>query len=166
MHKESTSTANGELSNSHLTEKCGADEMDTTTEDGASSAALIKACLLGQYEAVELLLHLGTDLNARENTFGATPLIYAAIAGHYNVTRLLLERGANVNACTRVGGTALLAACRQDQTDLVQLLIEYGADISVKDKRGFTPVIEAARGLLGSSQIAVGNRLQSKRHGW
>ena len=62
------------------------------------------ATIMGQTEAIELLLQHGADINGR-NRDGNTALHLAAFLGHTKAAELLLKRGADVNAKNGDGGT-------------------------------------------------------------
>ena len=55
------------------------------------------AALMGERDAVKLLIDKGADVNAQD-TMGWTALILAADKGNLEIVRLLIEKGADVNA--------------------------------------------------------------------
>ena len=86
---------------------------------------LIAAAETGQYEAAQLLLERGADVNKRMKR-GQTALMFASYHGHIDVGRLLLASGADVNADFE-GDTALSWAKQKDHAEIVNLLITSGA---------------------------------------
>lgn len=76
---------------------------------------------------------------------GVTLLMKAAKAGNDWDVQNLLASGANVNLRDKDGWTALMYACRyQNSLSLVNALIEAGAYIRVRNKYNSTPLLMAA----------------------
>ncbi len=101
------------------------------------------------FNAVQLLLENGADVNARKGEDGDTPLHY--LCRWYenedqfiNMAQLLIERGAEVNAETNWGETALLFLCSRYQKDnlldIAKFLIQKGANANAKNKYRWTPL--------------------------
>jgi hypothetical protein len=92
---------------------------------------------------VELLLAHGADMNMTStNDIGASALWVAASRGLL-LTKLLVDNGADVNfECA--SGTALSAACTQNNQSVVEFLLERGARIDTVDERGRTALITAS----------------------
>jgi len=99
-------------------------DLNATDRDGAT--ALIRAALDNRPEAVELLVDLGADVNARaEGGDGRTALMVAASLGHSEVVRiLLLSPEIDINAQSK-GLTALILADYNDQPEVRQLLVAH-----------------------------------------
>lgn len=101
----------------------------------------------GCFEAVALLLRLGTDPNIQDRG-GHTPLYCvanqcASDAGP-ELVRALVRAGADVNApggITRA--TALHMAARRGYVELARALLDCGAEIEVQDRKGDTPLQRA-----------------------
>jgi len=93
--------------------------------------------------AVEGLLALGADVNARNNN-GATPLHDAAMFGHLDAARALVEHGADVSIRDNDDSTPLHWAASNGYLEIVKLLVEHGADVNVKRKGDWTPLYGAA----------------------
>ena len=79
-----------------------------------------EAVTAGHYEAVQLLLEKGADINKVDND-GATPLISAAMSGHKDVVELLLAAGADKSVEDN-WGTALDAARESGHAEVAALL--------------------------------------------
>lgn len=138
-----------------------ADSVDTKTEDAGSQAAaeiidietdgfnllivkdhrgvekrgspLQRACYHGDFEAVQILLNSGTDVNAKGGYYG-TALQAACAAPRWetdvNLLTLLLERGTDVNAQGGHFGNALQASCYEHNLEFTAKLLEWGADVN------------------------------------
>lgn len=76
---------------------------------------------------------------------GVTLLMQAAKTGNDWDLQLLLENGADVNLRDKDGWTALMYACRyQNSLGIVNALIEKGAHIRTRNKYNATPLLMAA----------------------
>jgi ankyrin repeat protein len=73
--------------------------MDVECEDVEGHRPLHLAVEGGHAEAVELLLDMGADVNAKTRR-GATPLQVAEITGHETIGQLLCSRGAELAAAS------------------------------------------------------------------
>ncbi|HEY5001673.1 MAG TPA: ankyrin repeat domain-containing protein [Ktedonobacteraceae bacterium] len=103
----------------------------------------------GSLSIVELLLHLGADPNARDQT-GHTPLYFVGNASHgangADIVRVLIQNGANVNAQERLKHcTALHMAARRGNIPVAEALLDYGAQREARDKLGDTPLHRAVK---------------------
>ncbi len=100
----------------------------------AYSLALPDVAVLGDANAVRLMLDHGADVNAFDG-LGRTPLMYAAASDllALDVVQLLIERGADVNALNRhknsgdAGLSVLDIAKLHGDTPIVDLLVKSGA---------------------------------------
>lgn len=68
--------------------------------------ALQHACFKGSLEIVDLLLSVGSDVNANDHKMGYTALMFAALSGNENVILRLLNSGAKTHRTNSVGRTA------------------------------------------------------------
>ena len=113
-----------------------------------SAQTLHEACIRGDREAVENLLHGGVDENAVYR--GDTPLLVAVIFNHPSVVSVLLARpGTMLGWVDEYGRTALHYACQKNRPDIVELL---GRDkrctpalLNKKDMCGYTPLWVAVK---------------------
>ncbi len=123
--------------------------------------ALMVAAGVGNDEAMESLVALSADLEARDLD-GATPLFHAVLAREENLSGIdiLLKAGSNVNAKDAGGMTPLMHAAFRGRTDTVKRLLEAGADTSATDTVGWTPMHFAARSSegLGSVRLLIENK--------
>ncbi|KAK6514360.1 hypothetical protein TWF506_008756 [Arthrobotrys conoides] len=106
----------------------GAD-LNVQLPDGSN--ALHLATFEGNYEAVELLLNNGFDINAenKSKSFETTAVQIATSRGYLEIVELLLNRGVDINACDQ----ALTVAAAQGHHELVKLLRSKGATIVTVD---------------------------------
>ena len=128
---------------------------DASQRDVAGRTALERAALIGNMEAIEVLLSCDlarTDLVAFINSAGSkrsniTPLMRAAKQGHVHVVSLLLSLGAEVNARRKdTGTTALHEAAMHGREQCVKILLAGGADACVQDEGGSHALHFAAQG--------------------
>ena len=107
-------------------------------DKAAYSLVLPEVAVLGDVNAVRLMLHHGADVNAFD-ALGRTPLMYAVASDLLPLeeVKLLIERGANVNAVDRhkQGGDSGLSvldiAKLHGDTPIVDLLVKSGAKSTV-----------------------------------
>ena len=90
----------------------------------------------GLKEVVELLIHEGTDVNAKSDD-GWTPLHYAA---NKETAELLIAKGADVNAKAEDGVAPLHVAAGEGHKEIAELLVGTGANVNVIDVNGKTPL--------------------------
>ena len=96
-------------------------------EDWYEAESLHRAVLGGQYDAVQVLLRQGADVNANDDArIGETPLALAVRGDHGGLVRLLLESGADPDINGWMGLTARIRANRR--TDAVGREIREALD--------------------------------------
>jgi truncated hemoglobin YjbI len=107
---------------------------------------LQESAAAGNLSVTELLLSLGADPNARDNS-GHTPLYSAGnecTAGGGDVVRALVRAGADVNASDGAKRcTPLHMAARRGNVEIAGALLDCGANIEARDKSGDTPLQRA-----------------------
>jgi ankyrin repeat protein len=108
-------------------------------------SSLIIAAQNGDAAEVQLLLHKGIAVNARDAR-GGTALTHAAHSGHAAVAKLLLSAGADMNACDAFGWTPLRNAAHGGHSAVVRFFLSRGADSNVLDGFAKTPLMYAAAG--------------------
>ena len=109
-------------------------------EDGYMPLHLA-AAISDNEEAVKFLIAKGADVNAKEDTFGATPLhmVFNILGNDKNIVELLIDNGADVNAKRDDNGaTPLHMAVDNGLKDIVEFLMSKGADINGRDIIGGT----------------------------
>jgi hypothetical protein len=118
---------------------------DTNLEEtnDRGETALILAALLGDYEAVQLLVESGALVNAK-STLSITALMAAAQNGDIAALRYLLTKGADPDARKKDGTTILMIAAMFGHAECVQALLEAGVDITAEDIYGYTALTLAA----------------------
>ncbi|CAL4110969.1 unnamed protein product, partial [Meganyctiphanes norvegica] len=113
-------------------------------QSATGATPLYAAVRNGKFEAMELLVKLGADVDKRETTFNGTALIQAAASGQDLAIITLLDLGADINAKNIYGNTALHMAAQEGQARAVQVLIDHYADIHARDYNGNSPLHDAA----------------------
>lgn len=112
---------------------------------------LIQALMMGNREAVDLLLNLGADVNGKDR-WGATGLHWGhwggkgGVAMQMALSELLMAHGANINALDPAGRTPLFWLLDSDRYagDIVQFFVKSGADPLVRDAKTLLPIHVAA----------------------
>jgi len=118
--------------------------LNTTAQNPQGDVALRKAAQDGDVKAVNELIRLEADVNARDRK-GRTPLLWAAPArDNPLMIHLLVANGADVNASDRDGETALMIAASQSNAGNVKALLELGAKVNAVNKAGRTALMAAA----------------------
>lgn len=79
------------------------------------------------YEAVQLLLDAGANINVKDSS-GQTPLIRACYGNHTKSVKLLIERGADLTSHNNSGDNALLYAIRGNRHAILQQLLSKHLD--------------------------------------
>ena len=102
-----------------------------------------KAALVGDIEAIQEHIKLGSDLNEKD-PFGSTPLIIAATFGKTEVALALIAAGADLNIKNNDGSTALITAAFLCRTEIVKALLAKGADKNATNKAGSTALESVA----------------------
>ena len=111
-------------------------ELKTTVDQ---TCMLYLAALHGSVRFVEILLHLGADVNAHVvDEHGQTALFAAAVGGNVEVVEVLLKHGADVNVADASGQTALFVAADKGNVEVVGTLLNHGADVKITDAFGKT----------------------------
>ena len=116
---------------------------ESEKEDFSFNSALIEAARVGQSEAVEVLLQLGSGSDVLGNISQA--LLDACDNGHYQVVKLLLDKKADSNVKKECGRTALYLASRNGHHKVVELLIKAKADPNIQSLEGVTPLYMASQ---------------------
>ncbi|TGZ55296.1 hypothetical protein CRM22_010458 [Opisthorchis felineus] len=106
--------------------------------DADNNTLLHHACLLGNVEAVRLLLDAGLHPNVG-NVDGHTALCDAALNGSTEVISLLLNHGVDVNPSS-YWGSPLMYATKNGHIDAMRLLIKAGAAVNAPDRSGLCPL--------------------------
>lgn len=105
--------------------------------------SLIEQAGLNNLQAVQLLLKLGADVNATDNS-GHTALMTAASHNHHLVVITLLDSGADLEVVDEWGFNALLLAVEECHILAASTLIDRGANVNARDNYEETALIKAA----------------------
>lgn len=108
--------------------------------------ALGMAIRLGNLEQIEMILELGTDINAicirepdeeSDDFQELPPLAYSVRLNNTEIiSKLLNVQGIDINKRCTFGYTAALLAVKEDNKEVLKLLISKGADLSIKNDEG------------------------------
>jgi len=101
---------------------CTAENSGNTSLDGA----ILYVAEQGWEDVGKLLLHMGADINTKDNK-SRTPLMIASGFGHIKFVKVLTDNGADLNAKNDEDLTALDYAKRFGARDIVILLKSLGA---------------------------------------
>jgi uncharacterized protein len=109
------------------------------SDDGFQPLGL--ACFFDQYQAAELLIKAGANINSpSRNELNATPLQSAVAAGHSKITALLLKNDADPNVREQNGYTPLHAAAQNGNTEIIRALLFNGANLTIRSQDGKLPI--------------------------
>lgn len=97
------------------------------------------------FDAAEVLIAAGADLNAQDKADQLTALHWAAGRGRLDAARFLISKGADINFRGGTEGTPLHEAVWRRRLEMIVFLVARGADINAVNKNGETP-IDFARG--------------------
>lgn len=108
---------------------------DVNTKDKEGWSPLLNALGMNHFQAAEILIDAGADVNYKLPTspFDKTPLMKAASVGSLSMVEILLSKGAAVNAKREDGTTALIFAASGGHLAVVQKLLTAGADIHARN---------------------------------
>ncbi|XP_044760027.1 ankyrin repeat family A protein 2-like [Coccinella septempunctata] len=123
-----------------ITEEDVKNERDLNISDKDGYTPLHWASSFGQYNAVQLLLQNGAEVN-KLGPNEETALHMAANGGHHEVIRLLISYGINVNHADHMLNTPLLYAAKGNHPHSCNELLMGGADLTmsnINDETAFT----------------------------
>jgi len=99
------------------------------------------ACFFGHFDAVDLLIDSGADVNVpADNPSAVRPLHSAAAGGNAEIVSQLLRNGASVNARQTGGHAALHNAAQAGNLDMARRLLDHGADPDMDNDDGNSPL--------------------------
>jgi ankyrin repeat protein len=111
-----------------------------TGNDGRT--ALLRAASEGQLSAVEILLHIGADVN--QSNDGESAIHLAASGGYDTVVGALIQAKANPSQQSIDGATPLHRAAWRGYDGIVSILLNGGSSPWVRNNEGWTPLHHAA----------------------
>lgn len=109
---------------------------------GTAQNDIFEAIRQGDPNPVQDILRYDPTAVNSINSIGYSPLIVAAYSGKKEIVSLLLAAGADINFDTDYGH-ALMAAVKNNQTEIVEILLTNSADPNEPDGRGKTPLLIA-----------------------
>jgi ankyrin repeat protein len=148
--------------------------MDVNFSNGPhNELALHAAAAAGEFDAVELLLENGSQVDSKDS-LGHTPLTNALLAVSLNCVKCLLETEKIDYLGQDVSGNSLLhLAVIKDFAEAIPLLLEKGVSVDGPNKRGLSPLavaislgyLNSAKALItGGADVNGESRFQSVLH--
>src|SRR6266702_4716706 len=142
--------------------------LNAVIDHGGSPLHLASAAHHDCFKTMQLLIHCGADVTARDNS-NSTPLHIVSSRGGPESMKLLIQHGADVNALDKGNSTPLHRVFKVStetvqlftqhgadvtaqgsvhwfdflwvtRAEAVEVLIRYGADVNARDKRNSTPL--------------------------
>ena len=113
-----------------------------TSDVGANVEMLHQAVYRRDYERIEALLLVGTDINiVGDSLYGhGSPLHVAVQRNYQDIAELLLKHGAVVDLRDLNDYTPLANAAWNGDLGMVKLLLDAGADINATNYQGHSPL--------------------------
>jgi len=108
-----------------------------------SAQGLMKSVEDNNYDAVQVFLSCGIDLEVRDDR-NWTPLTAACFNGNLQFAQLLVKCGARVTAQDKNGYTPLHWAAYNGHVDVMKFLIEKGAETNTQSQFGWSALMQAA----------------------
>ncbi|XP_063700350.1 DNA-binding protein RFXANK [Culicoides brevitarsis] len=147
-------TAQGEITEEQVRNELT--HVDQT--DSKNFTALHWACYYGQYNAAQVLINCGANVN-KEAPEKVTPLLLAAAGGHNEIVRLLLQKGADVNHMDIVGNNALMYAAAGNHPHTTKELLERLPDLTETNENGDDAYSLAIQNNCNLSQAVLENHI-------
>ena len=112
------------------------------TSNVVAQGSLHQAVYARDYERVEALLLVGTDINEMGSSlYGGGSALHVAVRRDYqDIAELLLNHGAVVDLRSLSDFTPLADAAWNGNLNMVKLLLDAGADINATNYEGHTPL--------------------------
>jgi len=95
---------------------------NTEVKDYLQRTPLHYAVIYGMFDVVQILLNLGSDINALDSDFEWTPLHLAAYHGHAHIAEILIQHGADQSILDSDFDTALDVATWNESLEVVNIL--------------------------------------------
>ena len=112
--------------------------------DDSGNSLLHIAISCGKYEAVELLIYNGANIEIRNKDYIA-PIHQCVISNQPEILELLLtQKNCNVDLKDNYGGTALHYCALSDNFECAKILLKYNASFCSQCNNGFYPIHLAA----------------------
>jgi ankyrin repeat protein len=115
--------------------------VDDKDENGRTS--LFTAALMGNVEAITLLLHYGADVAARDKD-KMTSLHWAASQTNLEAVEILFNNNADIEAKDKERRSPLHVATASDNVHMFRHLIRMGASMWAEDQHGMTVMLKSA----------------------
>ncbi|KAF7732584.1 hypothetical protein EC973_003331 [Apophysomyces ossiformis] len=101
--------------------------------------ALHASASAGQFDAVELLIEHGSNVDIRD-TLGHTPLSNSLFGKSYPATKLLIQSGASLDVEDSQGNSLIHLAVTNNFPEAIDHLLKDGAEVDRHNRRGLSPL--------------------------
>ena len=115
---------------------------------------LVEAVLRHNINEIKYQIDKGVDINSTGNE-GMTPIIFSVLNQDEEGIRLLVQNGADPLMLVPNTGSALLIACRTEDTTALKTLIHAGVDINTKINKEPLTFVAARADNLPAIQILI-----------
>jgi ankyrin repeat protein len=124
--------------------------LERLEKDGRSLLHI--AAGFGKLKLVELLIQMGSDLNAQDK-FLESPIFRAVRFRKEDCVTALVQAGAKLDILDYKGQTVLHRAFAMATSAIASVLIKYGADASIRDDYGQTALDLCKQSKFNSNQL-------------
>eukprot|EP01135_Chromosphaera_perkinsii_P005727 Nk52_evm27s359 gene=Nk52_evmTU27s359 len=133
---------------------------DVGSIDKSGCTPLHMAALHGKVECAVMLIGKGASIEAKENTYEASPIHWAAAGGHPSVIDALLANGDTIQRKAVKDLTTMHFAAMNGKVECAQYCFKKGVAIASKDDEGYGPQQWAYRKGFRKCGDLIGNKFK------